>query len=1246
MEFRLSREPLADAFFGFPDVKDADLQFVTEALGFLEYPALVVDSDLRIVAANLQARDTLAWAKSVSPDENPEGVLPPALAEVVARRLRKRVHRIVKDVAVIREPPFLFDLFISKGRIQGQTYTFVVLMTASTGQRRRGVPALQRLLEGFRGGAFVTDTEARFVNINGAFLDMVGFSRDELLGHHLNEFNTSEQALAYGRVFGSLIESPRVVRSPAVTYSTLRRGAFVSPMTSWTITDSSGDALGLVVIAGGASRPRPETAEIERRHVLLEKAADLMGEAIFITDLDGEILVMNPSAENLIRSMAGKQTFNIKTDIPWEIPATIDDVFARLGRGQEEFLLTTGVLRREEKNILRMRAFGLKRVSDEVQEVVFVCEDITQEEFLKQTLFQTTRRLAEDRALRDGILDSVDIPFCVVDGDLTILDVNTATARRFETTKQKLVGVKITDINPNLKETGLVDYVESAIEKGEVLHTVDYSHLSHKGERSSIELTLIPVELGGRTVCIMIAESEAEPGAGRAYEDIRLRAGIADAVLEDIAEGIFIIGKDGTFLYVNEGAAIGSSLPREHIVGRNVTDLIAMSDEEDLLTAMWGRILSSNETLRSGVIKSRSRVDGLEQFVDIVVKPLRGSDGSVEKYLVIVKYLREIKSLEHQVADYTANLENMVTDKTRELSDSNVLLATTAERVSRTARSGEIMASLTDRESVVSAFLRQAKDVIGADSLNLVIADRSVSPPKVEQHSLGAEPPEDRSASEVTEEAVSRMMLGSPAGKRAYKPLDNLILTEFKSGSESGLFICRRNEGRFTPIDVDLAHLLCTQLSFALPAAAYVAEQRREREKAECLRRIAFRIAGIASVKEAVRAVAEEVSAVIDADRFFWMVKEVGDLVWVTEIYNTDGSGAARSAHARLEETEEGAAGLFDIERAGDIPCERLTEIGGSINDECRFITGADGGGVIGVVREVLLERGLLEDAGTCAVVPVRLTQHSPSYICAHSDNKDAFTEEDICFLCLAASAVGRVWLGADAASSIRRLETTGETMSELAHDFRYPMAQITDLLRRLASGELSGAESKEAAAPLLADVERLSMLSREFINLSSPGSGKPEFIDLVQVLEGSLSLAAEDLERKSIRIEREFDREQPLPPVLASRNDVARVFINLIANSHDAVEEGGWIRLKSFMDQADGGRPRVTLTIENSGPPVPPAIRDDLFCPFKSTKEGGTGLGLFSARRRANANGGDVSFEVDEDGHERFRVWFPAAFE
>jgi hypothetical protein len=426
-----------------------------------------------------------------------------------------------------------------------------------------------------------------------------------------------------------------------------------------------------------------------------------------------------------------------------------------------------------------------------------------------------------------------------------------------------------------------------------------------------------------------------------------------------------------------------------------------------------------------------------------------------------------------------------------------------------------------------------------------------------------------------------------------------------------------------------------------------VAEQRREREKAECLRRIAFRIAGIASVKQAVQTVAEEISRVVVADRFFWLVKEVGDLVWVTEIYRRGEPAPGSSAHVELKGDEGGAADLFGVEEAGDISCERLSEAGGAISSECRFVAGADRACALGPICNVLKERGLIRgDEGSCAIVPVRLTQHSPSYICAHRDSGEPFSDDDVCFMCLAASAIGRVWLESDAASSIRRLEKTGETMNELVHDFRYPMMRITELLRSLAAGEMDSVESRKSAVPLLADVEHLAALSREFIDISKPGSEKPEFLDIIQVIEDSLSLAAEDLERKSITVERDFDRDRPLPPVLANRNDVSRVFINLIANSHDAVEEGGWIGLTAELDDSGAGQPRVVVAVRNSGPPVSPEIRDDLFNAYRSTKAEGTGLGLFSARRRANANGGDVTFDTDEDGQERFTVWFPAAFE
>lgn len=1242
----MAREPLADAFFGFPDTEEADLGFVTDALGLMEYPAIVVDSDLRIVTANLQGHDTLAWIRSANPADGKadEDVLPPVLAEFVAPRITKRVYHVVKDVRVVQDPLFLFDLFLSRGRIRGETYTFVVLMTASTGQKPRRRSALGRLIEGFRGYALVCDRDVNFAEINDAFLDLVGFSRKELLGHHLTEFNTSEQAKSYGKVFQAMIDSPRVVRSPAVTYSTVRRGSFVSPMTAWTVTDKAGKAVGLAVIGGAPSRARPDTAKIERRHVLLEKVADLMGEAIFITDLDGDILVKNPAADRLLKGALGDRTLNVRTDIPWEIPQTIVDVFAGLAEGREQTIFNTAVLIPSGKAILRIRLFALRRVSDIVQEIVFVCEDISQEEYLKQTLFQTTRRLSDDKALRDRVLNSIDIPYVVVNEDLVIIDANEALGRRFRKPRRELSGLKLFDLNPNLEKTGMLEHIRSAMETGEVTRWPDYGHITHEGVELILKTTAVPAELGGRRVCVIMSETETP--AASTPDDMRLMAGIRDAIMEEVRDGIFVIDADGTFLAVSDGAAKGSNLPREHIVGKNVRDLIALAEEEDLFAALWEKILTAEEPIRSGIIKSRSRVDDSMQFVECFASPIKGPDGRVEKYVIIVHYLREIKGLEQEVADYTANLERVVAERTRELRDSNALLASTAERVGRTARSGDMIASLTHRGSVIDAFLRQAKEVLGADYVRLVLKDGASSPPKLEERSWGGEPGMDRHAGEIVEEALEQMMSTSPSKERVWAPLDNLIVAEFSSGTENGVFICFREGSRFTSIDVDLAHLLSTQLTFALPAADYVAGHRRGRDRAECLRRIAFRIAGITSVKEAVRAVAEELSRVIAADRFFWLVKEDSGRVWVTEVFGRDGPSGRKSAHIDFESGKEGEFNLFGADPGGEISCERLSDAGGARSAKCEFVSGAAKASVVRALCETMVSHGFVDGPeGSCAMVRMELAHHSPSYICAHRDSDSPFSDDDICFMCLAASAVGRVWFEADAASAVRRLVATGESIAEISHDIKYPMGKIAELLKRMASGEMSAGDIRESAGSLLGDAEILSALSSEFVDLYKPGSGPREFIDLVQVLMSAIAVASVDLDRKSVTVEKMFSEDSPLPPVFANRNNLSRVFINLIANAHDAVGEGGWIRLCAYADSV-GGRPGVAVTFENSGPPVPAAMRDALFSPFKSGKEGGTGLGLFSARRRANANGGDLVFEADEDGRERFKVWFPAAFE
>jgi signal transduction histidine kinase len=65
---------------------------------------------------------------------------------------------------------------------------------------------------------------------------------------------------------------------------------------------------------------------------------------------------------------------------------------------------------------------------------------------------------------------------------------------------------------------------------------------------------------------------------------------------------------------------------------------------------------------------------------------------------------------------------------------------------------------------------------------------------------------------------------------------------------------------------------------------------------------------------------------------------------------------------------------------------------------------------------------------------------------------------------------------------------------------------------------------------------------------------------------------------------------------------------------------------------------------ITDSGPGVPEDLLARVFDPFYTTKTRGTGIGLFSAKKRANANGGDVYCEIAEEGRSRFVISLPLA--
>jgi len=128
-------------------------------------------------------------------------------------------------------------------------------------------------------------------------------------------------------------------------------------------------------------------------------------------------------------------------------------------------------------------------------------------------------------------------------------------------------------------------------------------------------------------------------------------------------------------------------------------------------------------------------------------------------------------------------------------------------------------------------------------------------------------------------------------------------------------------------------------------------------------------------------------------------------------------------------------------------------------------------------------------------------------------------------------------------------------------------------------------------------------------------------------------------------------DYDPSLPHVSADADQLLQVFLNLLKNAAEASPASGIIRLHTFYDPSlrvrrpDGTQARLPLQVEiiDDGPGLPPEIASDVFEPFISGRENGTGLGLALVSKLIGDAGGWISVE-SVPGRTVFRVSLPLA--
>jgi PAS domain S-box-containing protein len=223
------------------------------------------------------------------------------------------------------------------------------------------------------------------------------------------------------------------------------------------------------------------------------------------------------------------------------------------------------------------------------------------------------------------------------------------------------------------------------------------------------------------------------------------------------------------------------------------------------------------------------------------------------------------------------------------------------------------------------------------------------------------------------------------------------------------------------------------------------------------------------------------------------------------------------------------------------------------------------------------------------------------------------------------------------------KLAAAGKLAASIAHEVNNPLEGLTNMLY-LASEAKDVSEVREWLIQAQSEVNRLSHITRRTLGFYRE-STQPAAYRPADVLEEVLSFYVPETQRKKVQLEAQIRTQQQIYGV---PGELRQVLSNLIANSLDAMDAGGTIRLtvREATHLKDVRKLGVRITVADTGSGIPRHIMPHVFEPFFTTKvDTGTGLGLWVSKELVEKQGGRLRVRSSEAGPRRgtvFSIYLP----
>ena len=205
------------------------------------------------------------------------------------------------------------------------------------------------------------------------------------------------------------------------------------------------------------------------------------------------------------------------------------------------------------------------------------------------------------------------------------------------------------------------------------------------------------------------------------------------------------------------------------------------------------------------------------------------------------------------------------------------------------------------------------------------------------------------------------------------------------------------------------------------------------------------------------------------------------------------------------------------------------------------------------------------------------------------------------------------------------KLAAVGRLAASIAHEVNNPLEAIKNALYLMQSGS-KDEQTHRFLEIARKETERVSHIVRQMLGFARR-SGEVDWVDVNQVLEETLVLLEKKLKRSQIKVVRKFD--ESLPRIRARADQMRQVFLNLIINAQQSIENEGQIEVSTSRYE-QSLQPSILIQLSDSGAGIEEEDLTRIFEPFFSTGKKGTGLGLWVTQDIVRQHGGriDVSSE------------------